>query len=98
MTTRLDIFDAIGRERDYQDAKWGTPANYPHSVGEWLLILESELQEAKQAWCKGMGDYDALLELMQVAAVAVACMEQHGAVERTNIDMLTRMLQREPRR
>ena len=81
MTTRQNVFEAIQRERTYQDAKWGTIEQRPHTVGEWLLIAESELQEAKTAWCKGHGDAGALEELIQVAAVAVACMEQHGIVE-----------------
>lgn len=93
MTTRGHIFDAIGREREYQDAKWR--AN-PHTVGEWLLIVESELQEAKQAWCKTGGDFGALEELLQVIAVGVAALEQHGVFERPNITMLTKMLQSEP--
>ena len=79
---REDIFNAIDRERQYQDKKWGTIESRPHSVAEWLLILESELTEAKQAWIKKNGDHSALMELVQVAAVAVACLEQHGVVER----------------
>lgn len=91
--TRGHIFDAVGRERDYQDAKWG--AN-PHTVGEWLLIVESELQEAKGAWFKIGGDFGALQELLQVIAVGVAALEQHGVVERENIAMLTKRLTSEP--
>lgn len=82
MNTQQDVFAAIQRERDYQDRKWGTLDQYPHTVGEWLLILESELQEAKTAWCKGDGSGDALEEVLQVASVAFACMQQHGVVER----------------
>jgi hypothetical protein len=62
------------------------PANLPEwangvapEVGAWLLIIEGELNEAKQAWLKNSSDYDALLELVQVAATVVACLEQHGA-------------------
>ena len=76
---RQKVYVAISRERAYQDRKWGT---HGHSVGEWLLILESELAEAKQGWVKGKGDGEALAEILQVAAVAVACLETHGVVER----------------
>lgn len=76
-----EVFEAIRRERDFQDHKWGTIQERPHTVGEWLLIAERELQEAKEAWCKGHGDYGALEELIQVAAVVTACLEQHGIVE-----------------
>ncbi len=77
-----NVFSAILRERAYQDEKWGTIEEHPHTVGEWLLIIEAELQEAKQGWVKGRGDVDALREILQVSAVAVACMEQHGVIER----------------
>ena len=73
------IIAAITRERNYQDAKWGPPQ---HTVGEWLLIVQAELDEAKLAWVKGQGDTGALEELLQVVSVGVACMEQHGIIQR----------------
>ena len=79
---RNEVFAAIDRERSWQEQKWGANADHPHTVGEWLLIVEAELQEAKQGWVKGKGDADALRELVQVAAVAVAALEQHGTLER----------------
>lgn len=79
---RENVFAAIDRERVWQERKWGTTQEHPHSVGEWLLIVESELAEAKHAWVKGSGDAAALSELIQVAAVAVAALEQHGATDR----------------
>jgi hypothetical protein len=72
------------RERAYQDGKWGPIDEHGHSVGEWLLIMESELREAKEAWCSNRGDAGALEELLQVVSVGFACMEQHGVVERGN--------------
>jgi hypothetical protein len=68
---------AIRLERAYQDAKWGTPAEHPHSVLEWIEIARNELDEARLAWMKET-DERALAELVQVAAVCVACLEQHG--------------------
>jgi hypothetical protein len=82
MMMRGFIYSCIDRERNYQDSKWGTGEEHPHTVGEWLLIVESELHEAKEAWCKNGGDYEALRELLQVISVGVACLEQHGVVER----------------
>lgn len=82
MLERADVFAAIDRERSWQEHQWGTNAEHPHTVGEWLLIVEAELHEAKQGWVKGHGDADALRELVQVAAVAVAALEQHGVLER----------------
>jgi hypothetical protein len=77
-----DVFEAIRRERYYQDEKWGTLEERPHTVGEWLLIIEGELAEAKHAWTKGISDADALRETLQVAAVAVAALQNCGIVER----------------
>lgn len=79
---RAEIFRAINRERDYQDKKWGTIYERPHTVGEWLLIAQGELNEAIQAWQKSVGDDKALEEFLQVVAVGVACLEQWGIKER----------------
>lgn len=70
------VFQKITRERDYQDVKWN--AN-PHTVGEWLLIMQVELDEAKEAWVKNRGDGKTLDEILQVVSVGVACLEQHSA-------------------
>lgn len=79
MANQNTIFSAIKNERVYQDRKWG---DNPHTVGEWLLIIRAELNEAETAWVKNGGDNAALEEILQVVAVGVACMEQHGIVER----------------
>jgi NTP pyrophosphatase (non-canonical NTP hydrolase) len=73
-----DIIQAIDIERAYQDKRWGTIQMRPHTVGEWLLIMQGELDEAIQAWQKGTTDTAALEEILQVVTVGVACMEQHG--------------------
>lgn len=77
--TQQQIFEASLRERAYQDAKWG---NKPHEVPGWLLIMRAELEEAMHAWVKHDGSREALKEILQVVAVGVACLEQHGVVER----------------
>lgn len=82
ITDRAEIFAAISRERDYQTRKWGPIGEHPHEVGGYLLLMQQELQEAITAWCKSHGDEAALEELLQVVAVGVACLEQHGVVER----------------
>jgi hypothetical protein len=70
------IYEAIDAERDYQYRRWGYN---PHEVGGWLTILRHLLTKAEAAWC-GDGDcnQDALHEVRKLAAVAVACGEQHG--------------------
>lgn len=79
MSTKARILEAIIRERVFQDAKHGSPAINPHSIGSWLLAIESELQEAKMACVKGgVGRDNVISEIIQVAALCVACLEQHG--------------------
>lgn len=56
MARLQDIFAAILRERDYQDAKWGTIEEHGHEVGGWLTILPAyrvpilETQAACFSW------------------------------------------------
>lgn len=78
-----DWVDAIQRERDYQDGLWGTIDQNPHSVEEWLLLMREELNEAMTAFSDHHGDDQALKEIVQVVALGVACLEQHGVVERS---------------
>ena len=76
------MFQAIVAERAYQEAKWGTLAQHPHDVAGWLLVMRKELDEALTAWASTRGDDAALLEILQVVSVGVACLEQHGVVQR----------------
>ena len=80
--TRAVVYDAIDTERDYQDRRYGNLEEHPHTVGEWILILRTELDEAERGWTKGKGDTEALSEIVKLAGVAVACLEQHGVVLR----------------
>lgn len=84
-TAQPEIFTALSRERRYQDGKWGLLDERHHGVGEWILIMQVELEEARQAWCKGHFNTHALEEILQVIAVGVACLEQHGVVEREGL-------------
>lgn len=79
MSQRQKVLQAVDGEREYQDRKWGSLQEHPLTQGEWLLVLETELAEAKAAWAKNSErPHSVLDEVRQVAAVAVACMEQHG--------------------
>jgi hypothetical protein len=78
MSSREEIFQAISRERDYQDKKWGIR---DHQIASWMAIMKGEMNEADIAWLKE-GDKNTLKEILQVIAVGVACLERHGVVER----------------
>ena len=77
-TPRKAVFLAIDQERQYPEGKWGTNAQHPHEVGAWLTIMRTMLGRAEIAWMGPDHTY-ALDEIRQLAAVAVAAMEQHGA-------------------
>lgn len=69
----------VRMEREYQDAKHGTIEDNPHEAGTWLLLIEDELREAKQALIKGGKGRDTWTnELIQVAALCFAAIEQYG--------------------
>lgn len=70
---------AIQTEQLHQQAKWG---GHTHSVAEWLLILEKLMGDARRAWVTKDGDESALHEVRQIAATAIACLDQCGAPER----------------
>lgn len=75
-----DVVDAITNERDFQDRKHGPLSGAgAHTLGEWLLLIEAELHEAKVALIKGGEGRNSLRsELVQVAALVFAALEQHG--------------------
>ena len=75
--TREQVYAQIDRERDYQDVKWGSDKR--QSLAGYLIILQKELNEAVDGWMKDSPGRNAPLnEITQVAAVAVACLEQYG--------------------
>jgi hypothetical protein len=105
LIVRSQIFEAILREREFQDKKYG-PVLEPtysleggekvvdgqvqgpggHELAAWTLIVEKELDEAKDAAIHGghqkpSGRNGIRAELIQVAAVCVAALEQHGVTE-----------------
>jgi hypothetical protein len=74
-----EVVASIKEERDLQDKKWGSLDERMQSIPGYLLILKKELIEAEDGWCKNVpGKHSSLSELRQVAAVAIACLQQHG--------------------
>jgi hypothetical protein len=76
-----EIWSAIRTERAYQDNKYGTAEDRRLAIVDYLHIAQGELNEAMCSFMDGDKDA-ALLELLQVIAVGVACLERHGVVER----------------
>ena len=78
---RSEVLKAIATELEYQDAKWGTIHQHSHEVGAWIALLQKRVNDALVAWASSNGDLKALDEIRKVAALAVACGEQHGFVD-----------------
>jgi len=76
MPTRKEVYEAIDAERQYQMEKFG---DKPQSLPGFIAILRSELNEAEVGWIKNKtGRNSPLAEIIQIAAVAVACAEKYG--------------------
>jgi hypothetical protein len=74
-----NIVEAVTAERNYQDRTHGTD---PHPLGVWIILIEAELAEAKHALVKGGSGRNGLRsEIIQVAALCFAALEQHGLDE-----------------
>lgn len=88
MTTRQEVYEAIDTEREYQDRVWkdhagGTESPNPLSIGEWILCMEEYLAEARVEWTgEPKPEVKTLETIRKVGAIAVHCMEQHGAPKR----------------
>lgn len=77
LLTRQQIFEAIEKERAYQDAKYGPYKQ--QSLPGFLLVAKKELDEAIDGWINNSPGRDSpLAELLQVASVCVAAMEKYG--------------------
>lgn len=73
------VIEAVGLERRFQDAKWGPIENQNERDMEcWLNCLHEEVKEVEdEDFSGGEGSLDrAMIEMVQVAAVAMACLEQ----------------------
>lgn len=71
------VVAAITNELMYQDNKWG--AGKSQSLAGYLLILQHEINEAINGWMKNSEGRNApLAEVVQVAAVAIRCLEEYG--------------------
>lgn len=67
---------AVFAERKFQDLKWGNlEGQNDRDISRWCETLRAEVEEASLADFAGNNE-DALLELVQVAAVAMAALEQ----------------------
>lgn len=78
---RQKVYDAIDAERLYQTKKYGNHHDRALGLADFILVIEEELAEAKREFVRN-GRVFSLREVLQVAAVCVACLEMHGVEER----------------
>ncbi len=87
-TEREEVYQVIDGERDYQESRWNistTNTAGNHSVTEFLVYMRDYVEEALHHVSRhadpGASDI-ALNSVRKVAALGVACMEQHGVLRR----------------
>lgn len=84
-TTRTEVYQAVNTERDFQDSFVLPDRQYyqTHTLGEFILMLNQYAAQCQQKWThhsdKVDGYPESLHEVRKLAAIAVRCMEQHGA-------------------
>ena len=72
---RENIYKAIDTERDYQIRRWGETYDEQHTIADWLLFIEVQLNEAKLNYYNGKVK-DATDNMRKIAALVVAYGEQ----------------------
>lgn len=82
-STMMEVFDAIKGEREYQERRWSsvTTGGLPgeRSVDEYALYISVYgIKLAEEITQRGHST-QALHIVRKIAALGVACMEQHGA-------------------
>jgi len=78
---RQIVYDAINREREYQDMVWGRGHDEAHDLPAWLLIMKHLISEAETAWLNG-GPGESQRKILQTVATGVAAIEVCGLYER----------------
>lgn len=83
---RRFVYRAIDTERDYQDDKLNEHQYLINATGEWSRTVDefsvyiAGITDELVKECSHFGDTGMKLALMRkIAALCVACMEQHGA-------------------
>lgn len=79
--TRQDAFRLIDHERQYQDTRWPKPTHC-HSATEYLVYIQHQINQAFAHVSTENGEAGALSHVRNIAALAVAAMEDHGAPDR----------------
>jgi len=87
---RAYVYAAIDSERDYQDYLKKDRTSNPtdgtrsidHTVGDFVTMMQHYQYKLVEAWTTNPGDQEAIDVMRKIGAIAVNCMEQHGAPQR----------------
>ena len=78
--TREEVYKLIDGEREYQKFKWNQVFDDSKwSLSDWIVFIERYIQEAKNNTGFEKHEVDSI---RKIAALAVACMEQHETLPR----------------
>jgi hypothetical protein len=79
----VEAYEAVESELQYQEhLPPGRTDGQPRTCGEYVLMLRALSRKAEQAWYENAGNGCALEQVRKIAAVAVRCMAEHGAIPR----------------
>jgi hypothetical protein len=81
MEERKKVYEAIDKEREYQNKKWTENHDPSHSLSDWILFIEQHLNKAKEK-VYYQNATQAKKEIRKITALGVACMEYQGIIHR----------------
>lgn len=91
--SRNRVYAVIDGERAYQIDQKGNAKRHEGqpemTPGEQILCLEHLVLEARKAWYQPDGGTACLPHIRKLAAIAVQCMELHGAPVREGYEGIT---------
>lgn len=91
------VYETIDRERDYQDILWPVDASQKKTPAEFAVYMQQYVSEGLNHLTHNPG-YDGLLAaIRKVTALGVACLEQFGAPQRSNLDFAVAKSRRDQR-
>ena len=83
VTDRAAVYSVIDGERDYQNELGPDRTDSSQkSVGDFLSLMRSYLNDADKAFATNPGTVPTLHEIRKVTALGVRCLEEHGAPPR----------------
>ena len=88
-STRSEVYSALESERDYQKARWGVSRSSgeegsgERTLDEFALYIHGYADELRRIASTTSDPVKKLNFVRKVGELAVACMQQHGAIQRS---------------